>query len=225
MKHWSASALSAMLTAFLILCSFGVPASAHKYIEAHKGATRQDPIEIPNHRISHAAYGVLTEEGQTDYFRFTAKKGDSIVAEMLIPDIPRMKEFTPAISLYEPGSSSPSVTQLWIGGEPERFYEPFTQTQYLRRQRLRTVASADGEYLISVHSPNGQTGKLRADDWRRRPVWTKGRTHLPLCMVESAHVRRERGIHCYHSLCRTAAGCLPGIQGGAADRMSPIRVA
>ncbi|MGB4419287.1 MAG: hypothetical protein WBJ60_06365 [Bacillota bacterium] len=159
MRHWSASALSAMLTAFLILCSFGVPASAHKYIEAHKGATRQDPIEIPNHRISHAAYGVLTEEGQTDYFRFTAKKGDSIVAEMLIPDIPRMKEFTPAISLYEPGSSSPSVTQLWIGGEPERFYEPFTQTQYLRRQRLRTVASADGEYLISVHSPNGQTGK------------------------------------------------------------------
>lgn len=159
MKHWSAVALKAMLMAFVFLCAFGIPALAHKYIQVHSDATKQNPVQIPNHRISYAAYGVLTKKGQVDYFSFTARKGDPIVAEMLIPDIPRMEEFTPAISLYEPGSSSPFVTQLWIGGEPETFYEPFTQTQYLRRQRLEAVAPTDGEYLFSVNSPSGRTGK------------------------------------------------------------------
>lgn len=142
-----------------ILDRFGQAVCAHKYVEVHRGATKANPVEIPDPQVSYAAYGNLTEEGQVDYFRFRAAEGDTIIAEILIPSIPRLDGFAPALSLIAPGDDDPTTTKLWVGGDRETFFEPFTQTRYARRQQLEVTAPVDGEYYLAVHSPEGQTGK------------------------------------------------------------------
>lgn len=151
--------LVAVLLAATILDRFGQAVCAHKYVEVHRGATKANPVEIPDPQVSYAAYGNLTEEGQVDYFRFRAAEGDTIIAEILIPSIPRLDGFAPALSLIAPGDDDPTTTKLWVGGDRETFFEPFTQTRYARRQQLEVTAPVDGEYYLAVHSPEGQTGK------------------------------------------------------------------
>jgi hypothetical protein len=151
--------LVAILLAATILDRFGQAVCAHKYVEVHRGATKANPVEIPDPQVSYAAYGNLTEEGQVDYFRFRAAEGDTIIAEILIPSIPRLDGFAPALSLIAPGDDDPTTTKLWVGGDRETFFEPFTQTRYARRQQLEVTAPVDGEYYLAVHSPEGQTGK------------------------------------------------------------------
>lgn len=151
--------LVAILLAATILDRFGQAVCAHKYVEVHRGATKANPVEIPDPQVSYAAYGNLTEEGQVDYFRFRAAEGDTIIAEILIPSIPRLDGFAPALSLIAPDDDDPTTTKLWVGGDRETFFEPFTQTRYARRQQLEVTAPVDGEYYLAVHSPEGQTGK------------------------------------------------------------------
>lgn len=151
--------LMAIFLTTAILSGLGQEVYAHKYLQVHPGATSENPVEIPDPQISYAAYGNLTEKGQIDYFRFRAEEGDTIIAEILIPSIPRLDGFAPVLSLIAPGDDDPTTTKLWVGGDRETFFEPFTQTRYDRRQQLEVSAPMDGEYYLAVHSPENQTGK------------------------------------------------------------------
>lgn len=178
---------------FCMLMSATVTVYAHKPLKSLASGTRSDPVIIPDHQLSQAAFAELIHSGQVDYYRFTvARAGETIVGSMLIPKLERLKEFSPALALIGPGlprdtagfnvenmldvkDSEGVLVARYQGNTPQVFFEPFTQTRYWRRQELRIAAPSAGAYYFAVFDPTGNTGKYvfcigERDDWQLREL-------------------------------------------------------
>ncbi len=174
-KDLSPVALLFMIV-FLLVVNFSV--AAHKYLETESSATRDDPVMVPDHQVSWAAYEELDKESQVDYYRFEAKKGEEIYASLIIPKIERLYDFEPELALIGPGLAEGTDSEVssedlpldvredegvlvkkYKGDENEVFFEPFTQTSYWERQVIRRKAPQDGTYFVAVWSSEKETGK------------------------------------------------------------------
>ena len=96
------SLIQACCLALGIVLALPTVACAHRPLDTSGPASRSQPIVVPDHKISWAAYSQLTYPGEVDYYRFTAKKGDRISGSMLIPKLDRLKNFSPAFALIGP---------------------------------------------------------------------------------------------------------------------------
>lgn len=199
--------LPVFLLVILFVLTINLMGSGHKYLDTEAGEGREDPVLVPDHQISWAAYEELATEDQVDYYRFTAESGEEIYASLLIPKIESLSKFNPDLALIGPGlKNDPSgitesgtpplavqededvLVKKYEGNNEESFFEPFTQTNYWEHQVIRKPVNESGTYHVAVWSGNDKVGKYvlaigeREDfgfsDILEYPsVWWKVRTH------------------------------------------------
>ena len=166
-------------TTFLLILSMlfiSLVVSGHRYLETKENAGRDNPVLVTDHQISWAAYARLEEGKEADYYQFTAKKGEEIYASLIIPKLDRLKGFAPDMALIGPGLEGLNlqedvddylvvkegeglVVKKYSSKENEVFFEPFTQTSYWRRQKIRINAAESGIYHLVVFHHGGEKGK------------------------------------------------------------------
>lgn len=160
----------------LLLLSLIVPAatvSAHKPIWGEENGT----IEIPDLVTSYAFYRDLPS-GKVDAYYFAGKEGQQFSFGVQIPDLKDLQNYEVTVALFGPGLPEADETQL-PPDHPEdlgalifpsiitdNFFEAFTQTNYLGRQKISTTLPADGDYYLIVWQPDGLAGKYVLDTGR-----------------------------------------------------------
>ena len=154
-----------ILTAFLIISiMLSNSAYGHKLI-SHDDSHRDidSALQIPDHKISWAIYENLGQN-EAKFYKFDAKQGDSFFANIVVPKIDGLEEYSPTIILMESGNnemfSSKQQKFLYEGDYPGfEFYEPFGQVTYWERQDVILDLPVDGEYFIIVVDEKNQSGK------------------------------------------------------------------
>jgi hypothetical protein len=156
-----------------LLILWPAAAEAHRPVFVEPGqATLELPVQTGDPEISWAFYGRLPAPGSHDVYRLHAEAGEPLYFGVLVPEIERLRGFTPSVALVGPGLPTARVADLPIptppgsgaivlraeGAEPRRFYEPFSQTDYWMYPDTRIPAPATGDYWLVVWSPSGQTG-------------------------------------------------------------------
>jgi hypothetical protein len=84
------------------MLSLGITAYAHKPLEAENNNKLENSLQIPNPRISSVIYKQI-QAGGINYYRFNANTGDRFYANMDIPKIDRLLDFSPSIILVGKG--------------------------------------------------------------------------------------------------------------------------
>lgn len=165
-----------LITGITIVFVFNITfiTAAHKPVNVNFPATKQSPILIKDHQISRAAYTELKAVKEVDYFKFEAKANEEIYANLLIPDLERLKDFDPTIALIGPGlpqdyevknvtldlaANEGVIIKRYSSKRLETFFEPFTQTNYFVKQTLTKKAPVDGTYYLAVFDENNKKGK------------------------------------------------------------------
>lgn len=169
--------------AVIFMASVCIPANAHKPLQAKNNNDLENSLEIPSHRISWVIYKEL-QAGNINYYKFNANAGKRFYAEMDIPKIDRLVNFTPSIILARKGlnknmvngqdiavseiDTTPSLLEQglnvlaieYIVTIPSReFYEEFSQNRLWQRQKLVIDSMpASGTYYLMVVSQE-QSGK------------------------------------------------------------------
>ncbi len=165
------------------MASLCVPADAHKPLQAENNNDFENALEIPDHRISWVIYKQL-QAGNINYYKFNANAGERFYAEIDIPKIDRLVNFTPSIILAGKGlnknmvsgqniaireiDTTPSLLKQglnvlaidYIGTIPSReFYEEFSQTTFWQRQKLviDNMPTSSSYYLMVASQE--QSGK------------------------------------------------------------------
>lgn len=145
---------------------------------AHKGIFIDQPIdsiensyEIEDIEESKAIYSEIAEEGQIDYYSFTGQKGQTFYSQIMVPNTERHRDFLLVKIVFGPFSDLiPSEYLNYVGNHKygyvvdpgnnrTRFFEPFTQTSYIKKQQISLELPEDGDYYIAVYNPFEQTGK------------------------------------------------------------------
>jgi hypothetical protein len=157
--------------AFITLTIFCSKVYAHIPVFSSNIDSLSRAVFIEDPLVSHTIYGKLDEEGQVDYVKFNASKGDILYVEMTLPAIGGNEGFKPSFAVIGRGLPNTRVkTDFTLpdtygfalfnsGYDNEKLYEPYTQTSYIRRQNVRMVAPASGEYYIAIFSPENSSGK------------------------------------------------------------------
>ena len=153
----------------LILISIS-PAYGHKLI-SHDDSHRDfaSALQIPDHKISWAIYDNLGV-GETKFYKFDAKAGDSFYSSIVIPKLDGLENYSPSLvlmndDLFTGEASSLDIQSniqkfLYEGDYPgNEFYEPFGQVTYWERQEVTTTIPADGQYFIHHEVKENQSGK------------------------------------------------------------------
>jgi hypothetical protein len=118
------------------------------------------------------------------YYKFDAKKGDKLFANIVIPKLDGLKDFSPSLVFIAPTFTINLITELKVLDSTEsfpfpipdgydaivfdydgvlpskEFYEPFGQITYWERQEINLVIPVDGTYYLAVYDSSGGYGKL-----------------------------------------------------------------
>ena len=166
-------------------CIMILPASAfaHKLIPTD-GSNNDivSALEIPDPVVSWAMYEELSNNAL--YYKFDAEKGDKLFANIVIPKLDGLENFTPSLVFIAPSFTINLITELKVldstksfpfsipdgydaivfdydGVLPSKeFYEPFGQITYWERQEINLVVPVDGTYYLAVYDSSGDYGKL-----------------------------------------------------------------
>jgi len=162
-----------------------LPASAfaHKLIPTD-GSNNDisSALEIPDPIVSWAMYEELSNN--VLYYKFDAKKGDKLFANIVIPKLDGLEDFSPSLVFIAPTFTVNLIAELKVLDSTEsfpfpipdgydaivfdydgvlpskEFYEPFGQITYWERQEINLVVPVDGTYYLAVYDSNGDYGKL-----------------------------------------------------------------
>lgn len=179
-----------ILFGFLLL-ALALPAApvfAHKPIWGEENGI----IEIPDLVTSYAFYRDLPS-GKVDAYYFEGKAGQKFNFGVQIPDLEGLQNYEVAVALFGPELPRADKSQLppdhpedlgaliFPSIVTENFFESFTQTNYLGRQKITTTLPADGDYYLIVWHPESLAGKYVLDSGRAEnftpgdlflfPVW------------------------------------------------------
>ncbi len=164
-----------ILVGFLLLAlaAPSVTAFAHKPIWGEEDGI----IEIPDLVTSYAFYRDLPS-GKVDAYYFAGKAGQEFNFGIQIPDLESLQHYEVAVGLFGPGLPKVDESQLppdhpedlgaliFPSTITEDFFEAFTQTNYLGRQKITTALPADGDYYLLVWHPENLEGKYVLDSGR-----------------------------------------------------------
>ena len=162
-----------------------LPASAfaHKLIPTD-GSNNDisSALEIPDPVVSWAMYEELSNN--VLYYKFDAKKGDKLFANIVIPKLDGLEDFSPSLVFIAPTFTVNLIAELKVLDSTEsfpfpipdgydaivfdydgvlpskEFYEPFGQITYWERQEINLVVPVDGTYYLAVYDSSGDYGKL-----------------------------------------------------------------
>ena len=162
-----------------------LPASAfaHKLIPTD-GSNNDivSALEIPDPIVSWAMYEELSNN--VLYYKFDAKKGDKLFANIVIPKLDGLEDFSPSLVFITPSFTVNLITELKVLDSTEsfpfpipdgydaivfdydgvlpskEFYEPFGQITYWERQEINLIVPVDGTYYLAVYDSSGDYGKL-----------------------------------------------------------------
>ena len=162
-----------------------LPASAfaHKLIPTD-GSNNDvvSALEIPDPVVSWAMYEELSNN--VLYYKFDAKKGDKLFANIVIPKLDGLEDFSPSLVFITPSFTVNLISELKVLDSTEsfsfpipdgydaivfdydgvlpskEFYEPFGQITYWERQEINLVAPVDGTYYLAVYDSTENYGKL-----------------------------------------------------------------
>ena len=174
-----------ILMTVLLYCIMILPASAfaHKLIPTD-GSNNDvvSALEIPDPVVSWAMYEELSNN--VLYYKFDAKKGDKLFANIVIPKLDGLEDFAPSLVFIAPTFTINLITELKVLDSTEsfpfpvpdgydaivfdydgvlpskEFYEPFGQITYWERQEINLVVPVDGIYYLAVYDSSGDYGKL-----------------------------------------------------------------
>ena len=138
----------------LLVLLFATPLWAHQ----PKVLTEEMSIDHPD--ISHALYGVFSEE--TPHFQVTMKFRDPFAMpfEVLVPHRDELKDFRPAIAVVSPGLPQPSSEEL----------------EALEAQGIE-IPDGSGAY-VNLHTEEQRM--VIFESFTRRVFWSTGPVALPL---------------------------------------------
>ena len=169
----------------LLLCMMIIPTSvfAHKLIPTD-GSNNDvvSALEIPDPIVSWAMYEELSNN--VLYYKFDAKKGDKLFANIVIPKLDGLEDFSPSLVFIAPSFTMNLITELKVldstktfpfsipdeydaivfdydGVLPSKeFYEPFGQITYWERQEINLLIPVDATYYLAVYDSKENHGKL-----------------------------------------------------------------
>lgn len=149
---------------------FGPGASAHRPIFVDEQPTDPtDALQIPDPDISWAIYAELAS-GDAHFYRFVVPEpGLEFFAQMTVPARQEYRNFDPWFALVGPDLprdiSMPARLPMDYGallapagGVKGEFFEPFTQTRYILRQKMQEELEVGTHYLVVFH-PDGEQGR------------------------------------------------------------------
>ncbi len=154
-----------------ILLAFATPVLAHRPMWGES----LGPIEVDDISVSYAFYQTLKQD-EVDVFYFEGGKGETFHAGIQIPDVEEYKAYSVNVALFGPGM--PTVENeaqlppehpedlgalIFESKVSEDFFEPFTQTNYLGRQKIDITLPEDGLYYMVIWQPDGIAGKYVMD--------------------------------------------------------------
>ena len=169
----------------LLLCMMIIPTSvfAHKLIPTDgSNIDISSALEIPDPVVSWAMYEELSNNAL--YYKFDAEKGDKLFANIVIPKLDGLENFTPSLVFIAPSFTINLITELKVldstksfpfstpdgydaivfdydGVLPSKeFYEPFGQITYWERQEINLVIPVDATYYLAVYDSEDQFGKM-----------------------------------------------------------------
>ena len=169
----------------LLFCMMILPTSAfaHKLIPTDgSNIDISSALEIPDPVVSWAMYEELGNNAL--YYKFDAKKGDKLFANIVIPKLDGLENFTPSLVFIAPSFTINLITELKVldstksfpfstpdgydaivfdydGVLPSKeFYEPFGQITYWERQEINLVIPVDATYYLAVYDSEDQFGKM-----------------------------------------------------------------
>ena len=169
----------------LLFCMMILPtsASAHKLIPTDgSNIDISSALEIPDPVVSWAMYEELGNN--VLYYKFDAKKGDKLFANIVIPKLDGLENFTPSLVFIAPSFTINLITELKVldstksfpfstpdgydaivfdydGVLPSKeFYEPFGQITYWERQEINLLIPVDETYYLAVYDSGDQSGKM-----------------------------------------------------------------
>lgn len=168
--------LPVAFVAALLLLLPAASASAHQPYFEEGDFTAATPFTVNNPLISTALYATLDTATDMDFYTFTGTQGDRVEIGVTIPQIAGQEAFAPVVALL--GSGLPAAAVSGLDGteaaplladgngayllEPVAatpFYEPFSRTNYWRRQREKVSLPGDGSYTVVVWSRSGERGR------------------------------------------------------------------
>lgn len=131
-------------------------------------------VEDPT--VSIVVYSEITCEAPELWMTVDAEPGFPLYLQLGVPELPRLKDWRPAIALLAPGLPAPtekvpfdipegmgmmmfSTEQL---AEPGMFFEPFSGTSSWVLVEETVVLPEGGPALVVAWDPGGYTGKLWA---------------------------------------------------------------
>lgn len=146
---------------------------------AHQAIFIKNPIDtidesfkLTNIEESQAIYSQLKKDNDVNIFRFSGKAGQQFYTQLMVPNIDGNRELLLNLVITGPFTEANYLEQytpvfgrslrgyvIAPGNNRKRFFEPFTQTSYLKKQQFSIELPADGTYYILVYSPVGQRGK------------------------------------------------------------------
>lgn len=161
------------LLLFMVIFSLVIgQAYGHKPIQPdEQNITIENALKIPDHKKSWVIYEAL-EPYQEKFYQFTAKKGDSFYASIVIPKLERQENYKPSLGLifgddikgdYEiqTSLSQEGLISKYEDSIPSKeFYEPFGQATYWERQEIKIILPHEGTYYLVVFDTQGVHGKL-----------------------------------------------------------------
>lgn len=182
------SSPSLMLAALMLISLTSMSAIYNQHAFAHKPLEQSEDVNndlrnaliIPDHKISWAIYQNLDEVNIARFFVFEGTANEELYAQLSIPVLNGLEDFSPRLALLGPGISesdikdkiyarivsNPDLPFTAVSGmnsisfiyerEPnsprDTFYEPFTQTSYWTKQEIRVILPNDGQYFLVVYA-------------------------------------------------------------------------
>lgn len=147
--------------------------------EAHQGIfidrpinTIEDSYKIKEIEEAKALYSQLREDDEIDIYRFDGKSSQRLYAQLMVPDLEGSRDLLLNLVIFGPfeeGNYLDQYTPIFgdryrgyviePGNNRTRFFEPFTQTNYFKKQQFSIEIPKDGTYYLAVYSPFGQHGQ------------------------------------------------------------------
>ena len=130
----------------ILLVVSTTPAFADRLLAVYPDNTKtKEPLFIRDTQTSSFTLEETVSFGQSHFYIFNAKVGDTIFMQVNVPDKEPYRDFRPSFDLLlgnEKRIANPVM---------ERFHDDFTDTDWLTTAELTVLIVEDGTYMVRVH--------------------------------------------------------------------------
>jgi hypothetical protein len=156
----------------LLVALASTPARAHLPFFSEPGQTRvETAVALPDAQVSRVVYAELPC-GEARWISLPAREGEVLYFQLGLPRMASLASYRPAVALVGPGLPAEADVPFDIPagagalvfpsedtGEPEEFYEMFSNTYSWILLERRIEAPAAGIYSLVLYDPGHRAGR------------------------------------------------------------------